>query len=136
MLGKSDTKSDEVGLFLGRDASFEGKITFKGIARLDGRFEGEILSGDELIVGEPAIINAEIKVGTLIVNGQVNGDVSTTVRTEIHSTGKLQGNIDTPALVIEEGGLFEGMCKMAKRQEEATGKVRPIKEIEVSPKQR
>jgi cytoskeletal protein CcmA (bactofilin family) len=109
-------------------------MTFKGMARLDGKFDGEILSGDELVVGESAIVNAEIKVGTVIINGQLNGNVSTTVKAEIHSTGRLCGNIVTPVLVIEEGGIFDGMCKMAKREETAPNKVTPIKEIETSPK--
>jgi cytoskeletal protein CcmA (bactofilin family) len=128
MLGKSESRSNEVGLFLGREASFQGNMTFKGMARLDGKFDGEILSENELVVGESAIVNAEIKVGTVIINGQLNGNVSATVKAEIHSTGRLHGNIATPVLVIEEGGILDGMCKMAKREEIAPNKVTPIKE--------
>jgi cytoskeletal protein CcmA (bactofilin family) len=133
MIGKIENRADEVGLLLSRNVSIEGKMTFAGMARLDGKFQGEILSGDELIVGETAVINAEIKVGTIIINGEVNGNVSTKVKTEIHSTGKLHGKINTPALVIEEGGVFDGMCKMDRGAEAAAKKVTPLKEIEASP---
>jgi len=130
MLGKGSVGSEEVGLILGRNVSFEGKMTFEGMARLDGKFHGEILSGDVLVIGETAVIDAQIKVGTIIVNGQVTGDVSATTKAEIRSTGKLRGNIDAPTLVIEEGGVFEGSCKMQKGATAAQPKVTPIKEKE------
>ncbi len=134
MIGKGDTRSDEMGLFLGRDVCFEGKMNFQGMARLDGKFDGEILSGDVLIIGETGSINADIKVGTIIVSGEVKGNVFATAKIEIHSPGKLHGNIEAPNLVIEEGGIFHGKCKMAKRKKVVPNKVTPIKENEPSPK--
>lgn len=112
MMGKDDIKSGELEAFLGKDTTFEGKMIFEGIARLDGKFHGEIFSGNALIIGETAAVNAEIKVGTLIVDGEVSGDVSAASKIEIHSTGKLCGNIIAPTLVIEAGGFFEGSCNM------------------------
>ena len=129
MLGKGDIKSGDLEAFLGKNASFEGKMSFEGMARLDGKLDGEIFSGDMLIIGETAAVNAEINVGTLVIDGKVSGNVSTTGKIEIHSTGKLYGNITTPTLVIEEGGLFDGTCKMEKGVE-AAKKVPPIKEKE------
>lgn len=128
--GKGDIKSGEVEAFLGKNSSFEGKMGFEGMARLDGRFEGEIFSGDMLIIGETATVNAEINVTTLVIDGKVSGNVSASGKIEIHSTGKLYGNITTPTIVIEEGGLFDGTCKMGK-EVEAKRKVTSIKEKEV-----
>lgn len=122
MMGKDDIKSGELEAFLGKNTTFEGKMIFEGIARLDGKFHGEIFSGDALIIGETAVVNAEIKVGTLIVDGEVSGNVSAASKIEIHSTGKLHGNITAPTLVIEEGGFFDGSCKMEKGVETATKK--------------
>jgi len=129
MRGKGDIKSGEVEAFLGRNTSFEGKMGFEGMARLDGKFDGEIFSGDILIVGETATVSAEISVTTLIIDGNVSGNVSATGKIEIHSTGKLYGKITTPTLVIEEGGLFDGTCSMEKGVA-PTKKVTPIKESE------
>ncbi len=64
----------------------------------------------------------------------MKGIAFATAKIEIHSTGKLHGNIEPPNLVIEEGGIFDGTCKMAKREEVVPNKVTPIKEIEPSPK--
>jgi cytoskeletal protein CcmA (bactofilin family) len=77
-----------------------------------GKFDGQILSGAELVVGESAIVNTETKVGTIIVNGDVNEDVTTKAKIEIRSTGKVHGNINTPAPVIEEGAVFDQTCKI------------------------
>lgn len=119
MKGKSNIKSGEVEAFLGRNTSFEGKMGFEGMARLDGKFDGEILSGDILIIGETATVNAGISVSILVVDGMVSGNVSATGKIEINSTGKLYGKITTPTLVIEEGGFFDGTCKMGKEVESA-----------------
>ncbi|MFB0507548.1 MAG: polymer-forming cytoskeletal protein [Thermodesulfobacteriota bacterium] len=130
MMGKGDIKSGDLEAFLGRNTSFEGKMSFEGMVRLDGRFDGEIFSGDVLIIGETAVVNAKIKVGTLLVDGKVTGNVHTSDKIEIHSTGKLNGDINTGVLVIEEGGIFDGTCKMDKGVEEAAKKVTPFKERE------
>ena len=129
MRGKGDIRSGEVEAFLGKNSSYEGKMGFEGMARLDGKFDGEIFSGDMLIIGETATVNAEINVSTLVIDGKVSGNVSATGKIEIHATGKLYGNITTPTLVIEEGGLFDGTCKMEK-EVEAKKKVTPFKERE------
>ena len=128
---KGDIKSGDVEAILGENTSFEGKMGFEGMARLDGKFDGEIFSGDILIIGETAVVNAEINVSSLLIDGKVSGNISATAKIEIHSTGKLYGNIITPTLVIEEGGLFDGTCKMEKGVETAAKKITPIKEKEV-----
>ena len=121
-MGKNDIKSGELEAFLGKNTSFEGKMIFEGLARLDGKFDGEIFSEDALIIGEAAVIKAEIKVGTLIVDGEVRGNVSATSKIEIHSSGRLYGNITTPTLVIQENGRFDGSCRMEGAEEAALGK--------------
>jgi cytoskeletal protein CcmA (bactofilin family) len=130
-MGKRDIEPGDMEAFLGKNTSFEGKMTFEGMARLDGKFDGEVSSGDFLFIGEHADIDAEIKIGTMIVDGKVSGNISATSKVAIHTTGKLHGTINTPALVIEEGGLFEGNCKMDRGAEASSGeKVTPLKEKE------
>ena len=129
-MGQKDFKPGDVEAFLGKNTSFEGKLSFDGMVRLDGKFDGEIFSGDALMIGETATVNAEINVSTLVVDGRVSGNVSATDKIEIHSTGKLYGNITTPVLVIEQGGVFDGACKMDRVTEAAEKKVTSIKEKE------
>jgi cytoskeletal protein CcmA (bactofilin family) len=103
---------EEISAYLGKETLFEGKMTFEGVFRLDGKFEGEIFESGTLIAGETAIIKGKIGIDTIIINGLVEGDVYAKARVEIHSTGKVYGNLFTPILTINEGGIFEGHCKM------------------------
>jgi cytoskeletal protein CcmA (bactofilin family) len=103
---------EEISAFLGKETVFEGKMTFEGVFRLDGKFEGEIFESGTLIVGETAVVKGKIGVNTLVINGQVEGEVYAQGRVEIHSTGKLHGSLSAPVITIAEGGIFEGHCKM------------------------
>lgn len=84
---------DEINAFLGKDIEFEGKLSFTGAARIDGKFSGEIFSSGTLIVGESAIIRSQIHVARAIINGEVHGDVSAEKMIKINVPGKLFGNI-------------------------------------------
>jgi cytoskeletal protein CcmA (bactofilin family) len=106
------TPKEEINAFLGKDTEFEGKFSFTGAVRIDGKFTGEIESSGTLIVGETATITSQIHVADMIISGEVNGDVVADNKVEISVPGKLFGNIQTPKLVIEEGVIFEGKCKM------------------------
>jgi cytoskeletal protein CcmA (bactofilin family) len=103
---------EEPEVFLGRNSFFGGRVSFEGIFRLDGKVEGEIFNGGTLIMGESAVIKGTLGVNALILNGMVEGEVNAKERVEIHSKGRLYGTISTPILVIQDGGIFEGSCKM------------------------
>lgn len=104
--------TEEISAYLGKETLFEGKMSFEGVFRLDGKFEGEIFDSGTLIVGETALIKGKIGLNTIIINGLVEGEVYAKSRVEIHSTGKVNGKLFTPILTINEGGIFDGHCKM------------------------
>lgn len=106
---------EEISAFLGKETLFEGKMTFQGVFRLDGRFEGEIFESGTLIVGESALIKGKVGVNIIIINGRVEGEIHAGERVEIHSTGKFSGTLITPVLIINEGGIFNGHCDMETR---------------------
>jgi cytoskeletal protein CcmA (bactofilin family) len=112
MKGKA---SGELNGFLDRGASFKGEMEFEDTMRIDGKFNGKIMSKNELIVGESAHIEGDIFVGRIAISGTVMGKIVATQRVEIHRTGKVYSDIDTPALVIEEGAIFQGNCLMGER---------------------
>jgi cytoskeletal protein CcmA (bactofilin family) len=98
--------------FLGKGSRVTGKLVFEGTVRLEGHVEGEITAQDTLIVGESAVVNAQITGTSVVVHGRVTGDVTARKRLEVRAPGKLYGNINTPSLVIHEGVIFEGQCSM------------------------
>lgn len=97
---------------LGKGSEFEGKLTFEGTVRIDGRFKGQVFSKGKLIVGADAKVQADVEAGEVVVSGDVQGNLSASKRLELRSPGKLRGNIHSPRLMIEEGVFFEGNCKM------------------------
>ena len=106
------TPQGEINTLLGRGTSFEGKLTFEGTVRIDGRLVGEIFSDDILVIGEGADVKAKIDVGTLIVEGNVEGNVRAAKLIELHAPARVKGNLETPQLYIDKGVMFEGNCKM------------------------
>lgn len=106
-------KTDEITTILGKGSEFEGKLQFEGTLRIEGVYSGEIISDSVLVVGEGARVNAEIDIGTIIINGQVEGNVRAKQGVEIRGAGRLVGNVETPSLYIEKGVSFDGSCKMA-----------------------
>src|ERR1044071_3446326 len=102
----------EITTLLGRGASFEGKLTFEGTVRIDGRFKGEVFSDDVLVIGEGAIAEAEIDVGEIIVQGTVLGNIKAKRAIEVHAPGRIKGDIHTPSLQIDKGVMFEGRSFM------------------------
>jgi cytoskeletal protein CcmA (bactofilin family) len=109
-------KTGELNGFLDRGASFKGELEFEDTMRIDGRFHGKIISKNELIVGESATIEGDIHVGRIAISGTVIGKIVATQKVEIHRQGKVYSDIDTPALIIEDGGIFQGNCVMGDRK--------------------
>ncbi|MBN1907031.1 MAG: polymer-forming cytoskeletal protein [Deltaproteobacteria bacterium] len=105
---------DELNAFLTKDTEFEGKLSFKGFVRIDGRFTGEIVSEGTLSVGESAVIRSDIHVSNIIISGEIRGNIIADKKIQIHAPGKVFGNIQAPAVIIEEGVIFEGNCRMQK----------------------
>jgi cytoskeletal protein CcmA (bactofilin family) len=99
-------------LLLGRGVRFEGKLTFAGTVRIDASFVGTIITDDVLVVGEAARIDANITCGTIVVHGEVNGNIQAKSGVEIHSTAKVRGDLETGSLVIEKGAFFQGASRM------------------------
>jgi cytoskeletal protein CcmA (bactofilin family) len=102
----------DLNALLGRGSEFEGKLTFEGTVRIDGKFTGTIVTNDVLVIGEGAKVSAEVTCGTIIIHGEVTGNVRAKNAVELHHPAKMRGNIETPSLMIEKGVLFEGQCKM------------------------
>jgi cytoskeletal protein CcmA (bactofilin family) len=102
----------EITTLLGRGATFEGKLTFEGTVRVDGKLKGEVFSDDVLIVGEGAQVEAEIDVGEIIIQGTVVGNIRAKRAIEIHAPGRVRGDLHTPSLQIDKGVIFEGRSFM------------------------
>ncbi|MCF8080291.1 MAG: polymer-forming cytoskeletal protein [Desulfobacterales bacterium] len=110
---KKKNRSEAVSTFIGSDARIEGTIAFDGTIRIDGRVTGRICSaGGTLIVGEQAVVNAEIEVDAAIIMGEVNGTIEASDRIEAYPPCRMSGDIQAPVISIEPGVVFNGTCAM------------------------
>ena len=113
--------SDQVSGFLDKGTNITGELEFAGTLRIDGNFHGSIATGDTLIIGEHAIVHADIRAGEIEIHGQVLGTVEAKRRIEVSVTGRVRGDIHTPVLVVTPGALLDGRIRMAdERPDEAT----------------
>lgn len=113
-------KDDEIKAFLGKGAEFTGKLIFSGAVRIDGDFSGEIFGEGTLVVGEGAHIEADINVASIIISGDVHGQIECKERIEIYPPGRVLGNIKAPRLIMKEGAVFEGTSRMDSSKSENT----------------
>ena len=110
---KNETKIASISTFIGFGSRIEGSVEFQGAIRCDGQVNGKILSrGGTLIVGEKAVIEADIIVDTIIIMGKVTGTIDARKRIEVHPPGQLNGSIQAGVITIKPGGIFNGKCAM------------------------
>lgn len=112
--GKQSSRSSDLTAFIDEGSEIEGKYTFSGTVMLNGKFSGEIASSDSLIIGEKGVVNATVRAGVVLINGEVIGNVYATERVELRGSARVYGDVEAPVIVVEEGVLFDGHCKMKK----------------------
>ena len=98
--------------FIDQGSEFEGKLSFKDTVRIDGSFRGEISSENTLIVGEPGEIEATIRSTVVVISGSVVGNIEATKQIVLHKTARVEGDLQTPSIVMEEGAFFNGRLSM------------------------
>ena len=111
--------SDEISGFLDQGTTVTGELQFSGTLRIDGNFHGSIATGDVLVIGEHAVVHADISVGEVEIHGRVCGRIEGKRRVEVFATGRIQGDVHAPLLVIQPGGVFDGRSFMTADSSEA-----------------
>jgi cytoskeletal protein CcmA (bactofilin family) len=125
-----DIKEGTLSGFVGGGTVVTGEANFKAMMRVDGHLSGRVSSSSgTLIVGANGKVDANIEVAVAVIHGTINGDIIATQRLELGRAAKVNGNIQTPSLIIEQGAIFEGTCKML-QMSQAADKVKSAKKEE------
>ena len=98
--------------YLGKDVRLKGILTLEGNILVDGQLMGELRAAGTVTMGESAVINGNVMVGTLITSGKIEGNVIASEKIKILKPGILIGDIRTPAISIEAGAHFHGLSDM------------------------
>jgi cytoskeletal protein CcmA (bactofilin family) len=118
-----DLKDGTVSGFVGTGTTVQGEATFRGMMRIDGHLIGSVKSEDgTLIISSGGKVDATIAVAVANINGTVRGDIVATERIELGRSAQVTGNISAPSLIIEQGAMFDGNCRMTIAQNATNAK--------------
>jgi len=125
--GKGDAQAGEWTGFLDTGVKVEGTLEVDGTFRFDANMKGTIISRELLLVGESAKIEGQIEGNQVVVAGRVDGVIFAKGRVEIQPKGVVTGEIHTPTLSIEPGGVFDGRCHMLSSKESTQPLTIPVR---------
>ena len=109
--GKSQGSSEWAG-FIDQGVAIEGKMVIAGMFRIDGAVKGSIASDHGLLLGENAKVEGQIDANDVTIAGRFDGHIFAKERVEIQPKGVVTGEIHSPCLVIQPGGILDGQCHM------------------------
>jgi len=109
-----NSNAREIGTTLGETTIFSGVMNFTDSLKINGNFEGEIVSTGFLYVDVGAVVNADIEVDSIVIAGVVRGNIVASSHVEMMSGGQVYGNVRTSRLRISDNVVFEGKCEMIK----------------------
>ena len=97
------------------DILFRGTIKFKSSLKIKGRMEGRIEADGHLIIGQEAVVSADINSRVVTVNGELNGKIKASQKVELMKKSITRGDIITPDISIESGSILNGTCLMEEK---------------------
>jgi cytoskeletal protein CcmA (bactofilin family) len=119
-LFKKDDDLSRLDTLIGNGTILEGTLTSRESICIEGTVRGKVLCEGSVIVGPKGRVDADIYAETVLVGGEVNGNIVSKSKLEITTNGKLRGDIKTGSLIIAEGVLFEGKCQMMTEDHSST----------------
>ena len=102
------SKNDGMNSTIGEGSVFEGKFYISGSLRIDGKFEGEIKTDEELVVGETGRVKTDIVAKSVVIAGTVIGNITARSEVRMLETGKILGDVNAPSVVLQKGVVVSG----------------------------
>jgi cytoskeletal protein CcmA (bactofilin family) len=127
---EKDPQQHEFTGFLDKGVRFEGTLEAPGVFRVEAHVKGNVISNHSLILGESSRVEGQIEGNHVVISGKFDGVIFAKGRVEIHAKGVVTGEIHTPCLVIEAGGIFDGQCHMLAASESAKPLMIPIRAVQ------
>lgn len=112
-----ETPPDKVNTVVGKDTHFKGSIRAKGLIRIDGEMEGDIITQGDVVIGETGKVALDLKARNVAVAGRLEGSLEAEGKLEIRSTGVVIGNVKTNGLLVDDGAVFSGNVEMRRKDQ-------------------
>jgi cytoskeletal protein CcmA (bactofilin family) len=107
-------ENKKIKTVLGKGTSFDGDLNFKDSLKINGTFIGNIVASGLLVVGEGAMVNANVSARAVAIYGTIKGNVYADEKVEMFPTGRVYGDIKAKKIKISDGVVFNGRCEMIK----------------------
>jgi len=132
---KREVEESKITGFFDKDTEITGELQFKGTFRVDGQFKGKVDSESILIIGDSGKVEADIKIGHIIINGEIKGNIQASEKVEVNANGRVFGTIISPKLIVEEGAYLEANCQTTDKAPHKTPSFSPSpeKDQEIEP---
>ena len=116
MFGRKKTKKSHgtLNTFIDDGTEIEGKYVCSGTVMIDAKLRGEITAKDTLVIGPQGIVHAAVHASTVIIRGEVIGNVTASERVELGSGARVTGDIEAPVVSMEAGAVLDGVLRMTK----------------------
>jgi len=120
--GSSNSGSSEEWTgFIDQGVSLEGTLTVTGTFRVDGHIKGSIISEHTVILGDNAKVEGQIEGNRVVIAGRFDGVIFAKGRVEIQPKGVVTGEVHSPCMVVDPGGIFDGRCHMLASSDASAG---------------
>ena len=124
---KINIEAKKIDTLIGKETSMKGTLEAKGIIRIEGTYEGEIITQSDIIVGESAVIKANVKCSNITLAGRLEGKITAGNKFDIRSSGVMLGDVSAAVLSVEEGAFFSGNCQMEIKEERTKPEMNPVR---------
>ncbi len=123
-------ETKKIDTLIGKETSMKGTLEAKGIIRIEGNYEGEIITQSDIIVGESAVIKANVKCSNITLAGRLEGKITAGNKFDIRSSGVMLGDVSAAVLSVEEGAFFRGNSQMEKIEERTKAETNSVRLLE------
>ncbi len=117
------SKNDTTNCIIGEGSIFDGRFYVNGSIMIEGKFQGDIRTDDQLIVGPTGKVKTDIQARKVTIAGTLIGNISASEEVTLLHTGKVLGNIVTPKLTVEPGVITDGKVTITSGQTDEARKV-------------
>ena len=121
--GATSSSSEEWTGFIDQGVTLEGTLTVSGTFRIDGNVKGNIISEQTVVLGDGARVEGQIEGNRVVISGRFDGVIFARGRVEIQAKGVVTGEVHSPCMVIDPGGIFDGRCHMLASSDPASATV-------------
>ncbi|MEF9497277.1 bactofilin family protein [Chlamydia sp. 04-14] len=111
--------SEEPETTLGEGVTFKGELAFDRLLRIDGTFEGILVSNGKIIIGPKGCVKADIQLQEAIIEGVVEGNITVSGKLELRGEAIVKGDIQAGTLCVDEGVRLLGYVAIVGINEES-----------------